>query len=153
LFQYPARFRYANTALATFADVAARVAGRPAAVEFRHRSWVEPKALDFVLGALRAHELAYVVPDEPQLPWTVPPDVHVTADWAVVRFHGHNDAAWSMPGGGDPMNDYEYGDEELAAWAARVRELAGQVRRVYASFNNFPRMAATASRFAALLRA
>jgi len=151
LFQFPARFRYARAQLAVVAEIAERLAGRRAAVEFRHRSWVEDRAREHTLGALRDLGFAYVVPDEPQLAWTMPPEVHVTADWAVLRLHGRNYDEWYSPATGDYMNDYEYSDDELRAWAARLREIGSKTNRIYASFNNFPRMARSAARLIELL--
>jgi uncharacterized protein YecE (DUF72 family) len=111
--------------------------GYRVAVEFRHRAWVERKHREALEQALREHNLIYVIPDEPELPWTVPPEVIVTSDWSVVRFHGRNATAWSRRGASThEVYDYLYSQDELEPWARKAREIAGQVDRLYLMFNN-----------------
>ena len=89
------------------------------AIEFRHRSWLVPEAYDL----LRAHGVAYTIVDEPLLP----PDVHVTAPFAYIRWHGR---------GKDPWYDYHYSEEELKEWVPKMREIAEASDPVYGFFNN-----------------
>jgi uncharacterized protein YecE (DUF72 family) len=89
------------------------------AVEFRERSWLAPASFDL----LREFGLAYVVVDEPLLPTRL----EVTAPFSYVRWHGHGTSIWY---------DYTYSNEELGAWAPRVRELADATKVVYGFFNN-----------------
>jgi uncharacterized protein YecE (DUF72 family) len=89
------------------------------AVEFRHKSWLREDTLDI----LRKHNVAYTVVDEPLLP----PDIHTTADFAYVRWHGHGSQLWY---------DYEYSKDQLEAWKPKVEEITRQVRRTYGYFNN-----------------
>jgi uncharacterized protein YecE (DUF72 family) len=89
------------------------------AVEFRHRSWMRPETYE-ILGH---HNVAYTIVDEPLLP----PETHVTADFAYIRWHGH---------GVRPWYNYEYSRDELEAWVPRVEETKSRARRVYGYFNN-----------------
>ena len=89
------------------------------AIEFRNRSWLVPEAYDL----LRAHGVAYTVVDEPLLP----PDAHVTAPFAYIRWHGH---------GRDPWYDYRYSEEELQEWVPKVEKIAEAADPVYGFFNN-----------------
>ena len=89
------------------------------AIEFRHRSWLVPDAYDL----LREHGVAYTIVDEPLLP----PDVHVTAPFAYVRWHGH---------GRDPWYDYRYAEDQLKEWAPKVEKIAEAADPVYGFFNN-----------------
>jgi len=89
------------------------------AVEFRHRSWMRPETW----GMLRRHGVAYAIVDEPLLP----PEVHVTAEFAYIRWHGR---------GSRPWYNYDYRPEELEEWVPRVRTAAEKTRRVYGYFNN-----------------
>lgn len=104
------------------------------AVELRHSSWFGPYTLD-TLRLLQRHDLSYVCVDMPQgHSSSVPPVLVVTADPAVVRFHGHS-ARWAT---GDKQEKfrYAYGDRELADWAQRLRGLARDTTELHALFNN-----------------
>lgn len=89
------------------------------AVEFRHRSWMRPETWEM----LRSHGAAYTIVDEPLLP----PEVHVTAEFAYIRWHGRGTRPWY---------NYDYRPEELEEWVPRVEETAGRAKRVYGYFNN-----------------
>ncbi len=89
------------------------------AVEFRHKSWMRDETFEI----LRKHNAAYTVVDEPLLP----SDLHVTADFAYVRWHGHGASLWY---------DYEYREDQLDSWVPKVKEITSKVRRTYGYFNN-----------------
>ncbi len=89
------------------------------AVEFRHPSWLS----EDVLEALRRRGVAYTVVDEPLLP----PEVHVTADFSYIRWHGRGQRPWYY---------YHYSEDELKKWVPRINQLSTQVRVIYGYFNN-----------------
>ena len=89
------------------------------AVEFRHPSWLRSET--FMI--LEAAGVAYTVVDEPLLP----PEVHVTADFSYIRWHGR---------GRRPWYNYDYKKEELEDWVSRVGEASRETKRVYGYFNN-----------------
>ncbi len=89
------------------------------ALEFRNKSWLVPEAYD----VLRQHGVAYTIVDEPLLP----PDVHLTADFSYIRWHGR---------GNEPWYDYQYSEEELRAWVPKVEKIAEASDPVYGFFNN-----------------
>jgi uncharacterized protein YecE (DUF72 family) len=89
------------------------------AVEFRHESWLREETMD-ILGR---HNVAYTIVDEPLLP----PETHVTADFAYIRWHGHGARLWY---------DYEYSGDQLDEWVPKLRDVKGKARRVYGYFNN-----------------
>ncbi|MBA7465584.1 DUF72 domain-containing protein [archaeon] len=89
------------------------------AVEFRHKSWMRPETYEI----LRKHNVAYTIVDEPLLP----PAIHVTADFAYVRWHGHGSRIWY---------DYDYSASELESWIPRVNETKRRAKKVYGYFNN-----------------
>jgi uncharacterized protein YecE (DUF72 family) len=91
------------------------------AVEFRNPSWLVPGTDTFRL--LEAHGVAYTVVDEPLLP----PEVHLTADFAYFRWHGHGEKIWF---------DYRYSKEQIDDWAPKIQETATKVKRLYGYFNN-----------------
>jgi uncharacterized protein YecE (DUF72 family) len=53
------------------------------AVEFRDESWLR----DDVMRMLSRYNVAYTIVDEPLLP----PETHVTADFAYIRWHGRGE--------------------------------------------------------------
>jgi uncharacterized protein YecE (DUF72 family) len=89
------------------------------AVEFRHLSWMREETWQL----LSKYKIAYANVDEPLLP----PDVHLTTDFAYFRWHGR---------GVKPWFDYRYSEEELDKWVPRLEEAAGKVKKVYGYFNN-----------------
>jgi len=89
------------------------------AVEFRHTSWLNPETIKI----LEKHNAAYTIVDEPLLP----PETHVTADFAYVRWHGHGGRLWY---------DYDYSPSELESWVPRVKETTKKAKKVYGYFNN-----------------
>ncbi|HEX2858251.1 MAG TPA: DUF72 domain-containing protein [Propionibacteriaceae bacterium] len=91
----------------------------PAAVEFRHPSWV----VDPVFDVLERHQAAYVTMSGAGLPCIL----RATAPRVYIRLHGPDEKA--LYGG-------SYSDESLGWWADRIREFEAQGRDVYAYFNN-----------------
>lgn len=89
------------------------------AVEFRHRSWMRDETYEI----LEKHNAAYTIVDEPLLP----PEIHVTADFAYIRWHGHGTRPWY---------NYEYSPVELETWIPKVEETGRRARKVYGYFNN-----------------
>jgi uncharacterized protein YecE (DUF72 family) len=88
-------------------------------VEFRNLSWMR----DETWSLLERYKVAYVIVDEPLLP----PEVHLTADFAYFRWHGRGERPWF---------DYRYSKEELDRWIPKVEETAGKVKKVVGYFNN-----------------
>jgi len=91
------------------------------AVEFRNLTWLLPATETFEL--LRKYGVAYTIVDEPLLP----PEVHLTADFAYFRWHGRGENIWF---------DYRYSEEELQPWIPKIQETAKNVKKVYGYFNN-----------------
>jgi uncharacterized protein YecE (DUF72 family) len=91
------------------------------AVEFRNVTWLLPETVTFKL--LEKYDVAYTIVDEPLLP----PEVHLTTDFAYFRWHGKGENIWF---------DYRYGEEELDAWVPKVQEISNKVKKVYGYFNN-----------------
>ena len=108
------------------------------AVEFRHNSWVNDKNIDRMLTFLRDNDLSYVCVDEPQgFKSSVLPLAEVTADVAVVRFHGRNQETWEKKGASVAERfNYLYSNEELAERVPRIKDLAARTRQLHVLFNN-----------------
>jgi len=56
------------------------------AAEFRHKSWLRNETWRL----LEKYQVAYTIVDEPLLP----PEVHVTSDFAYIRWHGRGEQPW-----------------------------------------------------------
>jgi len=89
------------------------------AVEFRHYSWLK----DETLRLLEKYNVAYTAVDEPLLP----PDMHVTADIAYIRWHGKGERPWY---------DYHYKTDELKPWVPKVKAATRKAEKVFGYFNN-----------------
>jgi len=100
-------------------------------IEFRHPSWHRPD----VYHRLGGRGVALCVP----VGGPVRPDLVTTAPFAYVRMH-----AGAAPGGG-------FTDDQLRAWAGRIRGLRRAGKEVFVYFNND--MEGHAVRDAARLRA
>lgn len=149
LLQFPPNCRADSAGVASVRAALRQCAPLPAAVEFRHGSWLEPEQRDGTWRLLRAHDAAYVCADMSQShPGAVPPLLAVTANKAVIRLHGHS-AAWTR-GGKEERYRYEYSAPELAAWAERSRQLGESAEEVHIVVNTC--CAGIAQRAAASLR-
>lgn len=155
LFQYPPWFTIARKNKDYILECAKRAAPYQIAVEFRNKTWMTDNNREETLEFLEGHGLPYVCVDMPQgFKSSVPPVVAATADLALIRFHGHNDAEWES-GSVQKRFKYLYSEEELKQWAPRVRELADGAKQTHVLMNNCYRDYAqrNAKELAQLLRA
>jgi uncharacterized protein YecE (DUF72 family) len=117
LIQLPPKYKYDPSHLEEFLSLLPH--GFKYAIEFRHKSWMR----DATWKTLSKYNVAYTIVDEPLLP----PEVHVTADFAYMRWHGRGQRPWY---------DYHYTERELADWVPKVKEVEGSVKTTYGYFNN-----------------
>lgn len=89
------------------------------AIEFREPSWLQ----EDIFKLLEKFNVAYTIVDEPLLP----PEIHVTADFAYIRWHGH---------GKKPWYNYWYSEDELRLWVPKIQELMDKVNLIFGYFNN-----------------
>jgi uncharacterized protein YecE (DUF72 family) len=89
------------------------------AAEFRNHSWMRNETWKI----LEKNNIAYCIVDEPLLP----PEIHITANFAFFRWHGK---------GTNPWYNYRYSDEELQEWIPRIKEVKDKVDKIYGYFNN-----------------
>ncbi|HEX2234837.1 MAG TPA: DUF72 domain-containing protein [Actinomycetota bacterium] len=136
LFQYPPWFTVGRANRDYILECARRAAPLPICVEFRNKTWMSDKNRDRTLEFLEGHGLAYVCVDMPQgFVSSIPPVIAATADLAVIRFHGHNEAEWES-GSVQRRFKYLYSREELEEWAPRVRALARETKSTHVLMNN-----------------
>lgn len=137
LFQLPPSARYTPEFPETLRRWVRELAGSRVAVEFRHRDWSRHPEVFDLLAAERA---IYVIVDLPDLPWLMPTVEEVTAEWAVIRFHGRNREGWAKAGATtEERYDYDYGEDELRRWVNVIKRLSRRVDRLFAMFNNHVR--------------
>jgi len=118
LIQLPPKFTYQNReTLKRFLEILPK--DIRFAVEFRDLSLLREDVLD----NLSRYDVAYTIVDEPLLP----PETHITTDFAYMRWHGK---------GSNPWYYYHYRREELEEWKPRIEELEEKVNRIYGYFNN-----------------
>jgi hypothetical protein len=113
----PPKYKYDLKHLESFLSILPH--GFKYTVEFRHKSWLQ----DSTWPLLSKYNVAYTIVDEPLLP----PEVHVTADFAYIRWHGHGQRPWY---------DYHYTEKELESWAPKFKEIEPLVKTTYGYFNN-----------------
>ena len=118
LIQLPPSYKFDPSHLDQF--LALLPHGYKYAIEFRHKSWLGESETWKILSR---YNTAYTIVDEPLLP----PDVHVTADFAYIRWHGH---------GNNPWYNYHYTDEQLEAWRPKIEEVRSSTSKVFGYFNN-----------------
>lgn len=116
LIQLPPKMRFAPDRLDAYLTLVARRRRRHA-LEPRDASWLRPEALAF----LRSRNVALVFSDTPKWPSTAA----VTADFVYIRFHGP-----------ERLYASSYSEEQLRAWAGRIRAWRTQGLDVYGYFNN-----------------
>ena len=137
LFQFPQWFTIRRASKDYLLECKERAAPYRICVEFRSASWFrDDETTAETLDFLRSYGLPFVCVDMPQgHPSSVPPIVAATVnDLSVVRFHGHSDK-WNSRDIYDRFG-YLYSEQELAAWAPRLRELATHTRETHVLLNN-----------------
>ena len=134
LLAYPPWFGPKEAHAEVVVAAAERLAPLPLAVELQCPKWLEPRQCEPTLTFLEDHGLAFVCTDEPQgggdagSP-AAPPVVAATAELAVVRLSGRFERHEGPSG--THWRRLRYGDDDLAAWASRVRDLASGVAEVH----------------------
>jgi len=91
LFQFPPWFTISRANKQYLLECKRRCEPWPMCVELRSSLWMSPENTAETMDFLTSYALPYVVVDMPQgYRSSIPPTVAVTADLALVRFHGHS---------------------------------------------------------------
>ncbi len=139
LLQFAPWIRPSRHTPALFARVRERLGDLPAAVEFRHPSWLEPRLRERLWSQLSEHGLSYVIADTPPgTPTSLPiAPALTTPNLAIVRLHGRRSELWgAREATVAEKYRYLYDREELEEWVAVIVELAERAERVHVVFNN-----------------
>jgi len=135
LFQFPPWFTIRRGNKQYLLEVRQRCRPMRAVFEFRHASWFEGGNGEETVQFLRQHRLPYVCVDMPQgHRSSVPPVLAVTAELAVVRFHGHSEK-WTSKDIHEKFG-YRYSERELRDWAPKLRRLADEAEETQILMNN-----------------
>ena len=135
LFQFPQWFPISRANKHYILECKRRAEPMRICIEFRNKTWLSEDNRAETLDFLTSYGLPYVCVDMPQgYPSSVPPVVAATAELAVVRFHGQTDT-WTS------HNIYErfgylYSNDELRAWAPKVRALSEDAKETHVLMNN-----------------
>lgn len=153
LFQFPQWFPIGRRNKHYILECRRRCEPMRICVEFRNHTWMSEENRAETLDFLASYGVPYVCVDMPQgYPSSIPPVLAATADLAVVRFHGHSDR-WTSKDVHERFG-YRYSEQELRAWAPRLRRLAEEATTTHVLFNNcyrdYPQV--NAARLAQLLR-
>jgi uncharacterized protein YecE (DUF72 family) len=134
LLQFPPWLKQGEKEKQRIVEAAIRCQPYRAAVELSHSSWFMADTVEDTFAMLAENDIAYCCVDMAQGHETsVPPILIATADTAMVRFHGHSEQ-W-VTGGKRERFRYAYSDEELVAWAARLRELSQEADQLHVLMN------------------
>lgn len=155
LFQFPPWFTIARRNKDYVIECARRAAPYPICVEFRNKTWMSPDNQAETIEFLEGHGLPYVCVDMPQgFTSSIPPVTAVTADLAVIRFHGRNADEWES-GSVQKRFRYLYSSDELNEWIPRIEKVAAEAETTHVLMNNCYRDYAqqNARELAELLRA
>jgi uncharacterized protein YecE (DUF72 family) len=139
-FQFPKWFVGNPRDFAHLEEIRERMADYLVAVEFRARTWFDGKRDERTLEMERRNGWVNVTVDEPDTGASSIPTVwDVTSPrLAIVRMHGRNHGQWDKKELKTSAErfDYDYTDDELAAFVKPIKKLAKQVDLVQVIMNN-----------------
>lgn len=136
LFQFPPWFTISRRNKEYIIECARRAAPYQICVEFRNKTWMSPDNQAETIEFLEGHGLPYVCVDMPQgFTSSIPPITAVTADLAVIRFHGQNAEQWES-GSVQKRFRYLYTTDELNEWVPRIEKVAGEAETTHVLMNN-----------------
>jgi uncharacterized protein YecE (DUF72 family) len=124
---------------AMFARIREQLGTLPAAVEFRHPSWLEPRLRERLWEQLRANDLTYVMVDTPPGTRTSVPTIGAvtTPRLAMLRLHGRRSDMWgAREATVAEKYRYLYDRDEMEDWLTLLEELSERAERVHIVFNN-----------------
>jgi uncharacterized protein YecE (DUF72 family) len=136
LCQFPPWFTIGRKNKEYILACAKRAAPIPICVEFRNKTWMSEDNQHETLQFLEGHGLPYVCVDMPQgFVSSIPPVTAVTADLAVIRFHGRNAADWES-GSVQKRFRYLYPAAELKEWVPKIEKMVAEASQTHVLMNN-----------------
>ena len=139
LLQLTPSFSPHRHSLEELAGLVEALGGRPLAIEFRHRGWVEDERVEQTLEWLSERSIAFVAVDAPkEVHVPIMPDVDAVTSprLAYLRLHGRNAEGYLKGKSVAERFGWDYSDEELREVARRVEGMAEDADSVHVMFNN-----------------
>ena len=130
LCQFPQSFHCTMLGRSYLRQLKRRLHEIPVFVEFRHRTWSQPR----ILREVEAMGLGVVSVDVPAIPSLFPRRLIRTGPSIYVRFHSRRPSLWYADG--KDRYDYLYSEAELEEWVGGIQELLADTEHVYLLFNN-----------------
>ena len=138
-FQFPPWVARSRSGRAHVAHCAEQMSGNVVSAEFRSASWFEGANANDTLKFQRDLGVVHTVVDEPQGFSNSVPAIWETThdDYALVRVHGRNAAAWNDRSGhsGGRFN-YDYDDAELEGLGHQIQQFSRPSLDVHVVMNN-----------------
>jgi uncharacterized protein YecE (DUF72 family) len=136
LFQFPPWFVPSDRAYTWLELVREKLPDHHLCAEFRHWRWIVSPDKERSVEFLKDQGISYVIIDAPWIKgWEGP--VSVTAPISYLRFHGRNRQNWLKKGIATVQRyQYLYKEEELKAWAEKVKAASKEAEQTFALFNN-----------------
>jgi uncharacterized protein YecE (DUF72 family) len=139
LLQLTPSFSPSRHELDELGDLVEALGGRPLAIEFRHRGWVESGRIEHTLDWLSEHGAAFVAVDAPkEVHVPIMPDVDAVTnpDLAYIRLHGRDAEGYMKGKSVAERFGWDYSDDELREVARRAEGMAEEAGFVHVMFNN-----------------
>jgi uncharacterized protein YecE (DUF72 family) len=139
LLQLTPSFSPSRHELDELSGLVAALGGRPLAIEFRHRGWVENGRIERTLDWLSERGAAFVAVDAPkEVHVPIMPDVDAVTnpELAYIRLHGRDAEGYMKGKSVAERFGWDYSDDELREVARRVEGMAEEAGFVHVMFNN-----------------
>src|SRR6266498_4354019 len=139
LFQFPQWFVIGRKNKDHILECKERLSDYRIAVEFRHKTWMQPRNQDETLSFLQEHSLPLVCVDMPQgLDSSIPPLAATTAEeLALVRFHTRDKKQFTKKGvTAAERFAYLYEEQELEEWVPKIQDMSSSARETHVLMNN-----------------
>jgi uncharacterized protein YecE (DUF72 family) len=140
LAQFPTAFVNSSTNRNYLSQFREQMGNLPIAIEFRHRSWVQPAVFDWLrqlgLGFCCVDSPGAIAADQSRMQILMPAIAVATSEIGYVRLHGRNTAKWWEHEHAHERYDYSYSRDELNEWLPKLQQLSQQTQQVYVFTNN-----------------
>ncbi|MBB6452269.1 uncharacterized protein YecE (DUF72 family) [Salirhabdus euzebyi] len=140
LFQFPPWFKVDKENIHRLRVIRDYLSSYPLALEFRNRSWFQPKYKEKTIAFMKEEKWIHSICDEPQAgEGSVPTILEPTHEKTLIRFHGRNVHGWNK-NGRDNWREvrflYRYNQKELLEWVKWIQTLQQNTKDITILFNN-----------------
>lgn len=141
LMQFPWSFRFTQENREFFIKLRRAFHEFPLVAEMRHSSWMADEAI----GTFLDYRVGFCNIDQPEYTRAMPPTSFLTSNIGYVRLHGRNPqnslgayerSAQENNSARLRQHDYLYSEDELNAWAQKIRHVNRFADATFVVFNN-----------------